>query len=414
MRTNTLKGMQKNIFIGVCCIVLFSNFSLLTAQSATDKQIIHFWQFWSKEWVQPAIDAFEQQNPNVEVVLERLTWANGQNKIITAMAANQAPDVIEIGSTWVAGFSGDGGLQPMEVGDLTEKISNWESAYYDGKYYAVPWTLSANALFYNQDLLAAANIKQPPKTWDDLLTQSSAIHNEANGIYGYGVKTGAYTTWQKFLPFAWSNGGRLISEDWKNSTVDQPAFVEAVDFYFKLRQVGFYDENTAVRQAFQEGRLGFMLDDPGQIKKFNTETPDLKFGVVLLPVAPRTKQSVIFSGSQMLAITKNSNHPKTAEKFIRFMVQAENAKLITTRITTLFPADKSGTQDDFYQKEHPELLVFLESLKNASSPPAHPRWVEIQEVLSEQLERVMYGQLSPQEAMQQAKQRIEIVLSETF
>ena len=67
---------------------------------------------------------------------------------------------------------------------------------------------------------------------------------------------------------------------------------------------------------------------------------------------------------EILKILKKIFKFNAAEKFIRyFLVKAENSKVITRRITTLFPADKKGTQDDFYTKEHPELLVFLETLK---------------------------------------------------
>ena len=93
-----------------------------------------------------------------------------------------------------------------------------------------------------------------------------------------------------------------------------------------------------------------------------------------MPFLPAGK-SINFAGAQMLAITKNTKNKAAAEKFIRFLVKAENSKVITRRITTLFPADKKGTQDDFYTKEHPELLVFLETLKTATSPQVDPRWI---------------------------------------
>ena len=100
-----------------------------------------------------------------------------------------------------------------------------------------------------------------------------------------------------------------------------------------------------------------------------------------------------------------------AEKFIRFLVKAENSKVITRRITTLFPADKKGTQDDFYTKEHPELLVFLETLKTATSPQAHPRWIDIQEIFTEQLERVLFGK-KVDRAMKKAEKEILEILNE--
>ena len=394
-----MKKITLLIFVLLC--------STLNALAVTE---IKFWQFWDPEWIKPLIEKFEKENPNIKVSLERLTWTDGFNKIITSLSANQAPDVIEIGSTWVAGLSLDGGLKPIDPKDLRKKLANWESAYFKGKYYAVPWTLSTGALFYNKDLLRKAGYKSPPKNWAQLLQQSKAIHRIGKDVYGYGLKTGAYTTWQKFLPYAWSNGARIINPDWKSTDVNSKAFKEAVVFYNNLRKVGLFDENLVVRKQFQEGKVGFMIEEPGQINKFKKEAPNLNFAVIQLPKSPAGK-SINFAGAQMLAITKNTKNKAAAEKFIRFLVKAENSKVITRRITTLFPADKKGTQDDFYTKEHPELLVFLETLKTATSPQAHPRWIDIQEIFTEQLERVLFGK-KVDRAMKKAEKEILEILNE--
>lgn len=393
--------MKKYILLFSLLVIPFSAFSAIK---------ISFWQFWSEDWMKPVIMEFEKENPDIQVVLERLTWSDGQNKILTAMAANQAPDVIEIGSTWVAGFSNDGGLKEIQPKGLLQKLSNWQPAYYKGKYYAIPWTLSTQAMFYNKKLLQQAGFSEPPTNWKELLQQSQAIHNLGKNIYGYGLKTGTYTTWQKFLPFAWSNGARLINPDWKTTGVASSAFREAVVFYNGLRKYSLFDENIVVRKQFGEGRVGFMLEEPGTIKKLQKEFPKLQFAVSPLPYAP-TGKSLNFAGAQMLAITKNTKNQAAAEKLIRFLVKAENTKAITERITTLFPADKQSTKSEFYQKKNPELLIFLETLKTATSPQAHPRWTEIQEVFTEQLERVLFGK-NIDEALKKAKKEIEFLLEE--
>ena len=119
-----IKKMKKYILL-----LIWLSFPLVSF-STTE---IKFWQFWSAEWMQPLIDKFEKENPDIQVSLERLTWSDGQNKIITAFAANQAPDVLEIGSTWVAGFSQDGGLKAIDpkgllknylIGNLSTIMAN--------------------------------------------------------------------------------------------------------------------------------------------------------------------------------------------------------------------------------------------------------------------------------------------------
>ena len=380
-----------------------------TAFSA-EKVTVHFWQFWPEKWLQPELDRFEQET-GISVQMERLTWSDGLNKIITSLAADQAPDIIEIGSTWVAGFGETGGLLPIEPGDLKEQLTMWKPTLIEGSPHAVPWTLSTGALFYNKELLQKAGITELPKNWDELLYDVKKIRDMAEDTYGFGIKTGSITTWQKFLPFVWSNGGAFLDESGENVLSTQKEFIEALTYYNHLRQFSLFDDNLAVRKAFQDGRIGFMMEEPGTIKRFRKESPNLDFGVMALPASPKGK-SINFAGAQMLAITKNTKNKEAAEKLIRFLVQPEVTQAITHKITTLFPSHKGAVNDPFYTKEHPELLLFLDILQTATSPPAHPQWVDFQEVLSEQIERVLFGLSEIDAAMQQAKYDIEKLMEE--
>ncbi|MDT8445391.1 MAG: extracellular solute-binding protein [bacterium] len=381
-------------------------FSCLWAATAS-AQTLHFWQFWPEEWLRPQLDRFTEET-GIQVEVERLTWSEGLNKILTSMAAGQAPDVIEIGSTWVAGLSE--GLAPINPGDLTDRLNGWSPARYQGSTFAVPWTLSTAALYVNLDLLDL--VGEPlPQNWADLLRASQKIQQLDDRTYGYGIKTGSYSTWQKFLPFAWSKGSRLLYPDGRLGLTEAP-FVEALEYYKQLKDHGLFDDNTVVRKVFLEGHLGFMLEEPGQIERFNKENPDLRFGVIPLPPPVTGGASVGFSGGQMLAVTQGAADPQAALKLIHFLCRPEVTEAITRRITTLFPAHKAAEQSDFYQKEHRELLVFLEVLKNSTAPPSHPKWVSIQEVFSQAVERSLYGLDLPQEAMRQAELDLNLLLNE--
>src|SRR3989339_1566458 len=231
--------------------------ALLVGQSAwaAPQPSLKFWQFWPEEWLAPELAQFTTET-GIQVEVERLTWGDGLNKIITALAADQAPDVIELGSTWVANFSGQGGLLPLEPGSLKDQLLLWQPATYQGKTFAVPWTLSTAALYYNKTLLAQTGLA-PPADWNQLQAASKAIRSIGPHFYGFGVKTGAFTTWQKFLPFAWSNGADLLTQG--QPRANDPNMVEALVFYRSLLETGLFDDNLAVRKAFQEGRLGFMI-----------------------------------------------------------------------------------------------------------------------------------------------------------
>jgi ABC-type glycerol-3-phosphate transport system substrate-binding protein len=50
-------------------------------------------------------------------------------------------------------------------------------------------------------------------------------------------------------------------------------------------------------------------------------------------------------------------------------------------------------------------------MRTARTAPAHPRWVEIEEILDTHLERALYGRSSPQDALREAHAEIERALN---
>lgn len=99
-----------------------------SATSGEEEVTLDFWFFTGEDdpngenTINPVIDSFIEENPNVQVNLRQLTWDNGLEQITTAFAGNSVPDVIELGDTWFANFVEEGVL--ANVSDLVEPIYN--------------------------------------------------------------------------------------------------------------------------------------------------------------------------------------------------------------------------------------------------------------------------------------------------
>ncbi|MEW5875925.1 MAG: extracellular solute-binding protein, partial [Candidatus Zixiibacteriota bacterium] len=70
------------------------------------RKVIHFWQFWTEPRVKAVLDKaiaeFETENPEYKVEVTDLTWNDGHQKIVAAFAGGKAPDLLELGSDWIA------------------------------------------------------------------------------------------------------------------------------------------------------------------------------------------------------------------------------------------------------------------------------------------------------------------------
>ncbi len=58
-------------------------------------------------------EAFQKDNPDATVKVTAVPWDGAHDKIATAIAGRQTPDVSLIGTTWMGEFAGGGGLDPV-------------------------------------------------------------------------------------------------------------------------------------------------------------------------------------------------------------------------------------------------------------------------------------------------------------
>lgn len=100
---------------------------------------------------------------------------NDVSKVITAMAADQPPDMITHHNFFLADFFGKGGT--VEIEKELKGNAEWgkarASAYpnivkglsWKGKLYAVPFDNSYFLMYYSPTLLKRAGLSPPPRTW---------------------------------------------------------------------------------------------------------------------------------------------------------------------------------------------------------------------------------------------------------
>jgi multiple sugar transport system substrate-binding protein len=386
---------------------------------------LNWWQFWTNPEVKPTIleliQQFEKENPNMKVNLTDLTWSDGHEKIVVAFGSGTAPDVLELGSDWVPEFSYQDIL--LDVTFEAEKIKKeflmWEPATIGNptdaspKIFGFPWILDTRVLFYNKDLIkkAGLNPENSPKTWDELLDYCEAVNRLKPDAYGFGANSAErHRLYKKFLPFLWANGGRILLEDLRESEINSSEGVQALEFYKKLTQNGMIDTQAMLDEAFKHNKIGFVISGGWLLNDLRKNYPELNFGICLMP-KPKSDRGTpaSFAGGEFLVINKKTKNPFEALELIKFLIQKDNCLKVCQAIGSGFPSAKGASSDPYYM-ENPDLLVFQEQLKFAISPPPHPKWVYIEEIIEKAVEEVMYDKKSPQDALNEAKSEIDKLL----
>ncbi|MCP4567505.1 MAG: extracellular solute-binding protein [FCB group bacterium] len=381
---------------------------------------IRYWQFWTDAAIKPVIEEivgdFERSHPGVKVELADLTWADGHDKIAIAFSAGSGPDIVELGSDWIAEFSSSGHLADITeaVLDVHNDYLMWDPAVFNEKIYAFPWILGTRVLYANTDLLTKAGMDADyePLNWDDFLVASRMINALDDNIFGFGSNSAErHRLYKKFLPFLWANGGRILSDDGRNCLLDLPEASGALGFYLELCKTGLTDTQRRLEDAFLEGRIGFVISGDWLLKRMARERPEMAFSTMIIPGVDGMYSSTSFAGGEYLAINAKSEHPQIALELIRHICSAKNQLRFCLQNRTANPASKKAAADATFMAQ-PHFETFVEQMKTAKMPPVHPRWVYIEDRLEKAIEAALYETMSPRQALDDAAAKIEELLKE--
>lgn len=391
-------------------IVLF--LILLFYGCAKKEEKIKFWHFWSEpsqaKVIREIVSEFEKQN-NCRVEVSELSWNDGKTKLIIAFNSRTAPDVLELGSDWIAQFSSAEVLEPIDTNFLAN--SNFfdytlEPAKYKGKLYALPWIIGTRVLFCNQDLMEKCGISNPPKTIDELLRFSKII-NESGLGYGFGCNgSDPHRLYKKILPLIWSFGGEIQDSN-GNIKINSPQVAKAYRTYFELSRLGIIETQKQIDLLFVQGKIGFCFSGEWLLELIQKSPHKFNFATTLMPGIGNAP-GISFAGGEFLAINKNSKNKELAKQLIQFLLSEESIKKLITLIPEAgFPADKlllNKTLNNLNQYKR----VFAEQLKHSKMTPVHRRWIEIESIIEKSLVEVLYQKQGVYEALSQAQKEIDL------
>jgi len=383
--------------------------------TVNQNQKISFWHFWSEPNQQLAlnsiIDQFEKEY-NCKVERTELSWNDGKTKLFAAFNSKTSPDVLELGSDWVAQFSSADVLQRIDINKIpTSRFVPFslEPSFWDNTFYAVPWLVDTRVLFYNIDLLKKAGLTgEPPKTIQEMIDQAMKI-SSIDGVYGFGCNgSDPHRLYKKLLYLFWTYGGGIFDSNGK-PIINSQENISALESYVKLSNYGYIETQRQIDALFARGKVGLWISGGWLLEKIKNESKDLNFGVALVPGLD-DKPGISFAGGEYLSISKQSKNQELAIKFVEYMTRGENSiKFCKQVIEAGFPADAEYYNDPYYQ-QHPQRKLFSEQLNHARMTPISPKWLDIEAIIEKAAVEALYGQKSATGALQEAQQSVEKLL----
>lgn len=307
------------------------------------------------------------------------------NEFYQAVAAGNAPDLVEASFTMMNAYITAGILEPLnQYTDNWDEWGNFTSEYIDmfnkdGNYYGIPKQVAPMLFGYNKALFAEAGIEEPPATWDEAIEAAKKINNPDKQVTGYATLAAEWTEWF-FQYYVWQAGGDLTKENADGTaelTFTDPAVIEAAKYYQRLRSEGVLQSDLTLKFGdlvtnFGLGKIGMMPfagDWVAEAAEKGIDPDDI--GLSLPPAGPSGERTTAIAGVCYAINAKTDQAKKDAAwEYISFYTSKEYFSSFFENLATkgalnpvIIPRDDISVTD-FYEfpEEYKEVLEAAKSV----------------------------------------------------
>jgi len=360
-------------------------------------------------------EVFETKNPDIKVDVQSVGFEDYFTKLMTVIAGKNAPDTFELNYENFYTYAKKGilldleqqiessGFEKSNINEMALKAFKLE-----GEQYGLPFSFSNVVLFYNKDLFDKAGVAYPTKDWDWEDEQNAAEKISALGPMTFGIFQ-PIQFWE-FYKIVKQNGGNLFNEDRTEFTLDTKENIETLQFMVdrvlesnvmpndaQLAGMGDWD-------LFLSGRLGMLVTGTWAFPTFISDC-DFDWDIA---VEPGNTQKATHFFSNGLVVSKNTEHPEEAFKWIEFLsASREVAKIRIDSGWELPAVTYEDILSDYVSQTPPEnRKAVFDSLDYLVTPPVINQFAEMADIVTRYLEKAKYGELSPKEALTEAQREL--------
>ena len=386
-------------------------------------------EFWTLDlaprfngFIRGVIRAWERQHPGWRVRWTDVPWASVERKLLAAVFARTAPDLVNLNPPFAANLASKGGLLDLAgvlppTAAATYLPAIWDAGRQDGTQFAIPWYLTARISMANRRLLEQAGVDHPPQHWDQLPAFAERVRR----------RTGRYALFMTVVPDDSAElletlvqmGVQLLDPQ-RRAAFDTAVGRQAFAFWTELYRRGLLPREVVSQgyrraiELYQSGDLALVATGPDFLRNLQTNAPGV--AAVTAPHAPITGSDGIANVAVMnLVVPRQSAMAAAAVSFgleltnpANQLAFAEQARVLPSAAAALAQLQASLAVGRAQQPA--ELLVqrarslAADTLERAGVlVPATPGIKRLQAILYTQLQRAMLGEVSSDRALAEAE-----------
>lgn len=344
-------------------------------------------------WNQSIVDAFYEKT-GCKVEVDVVSWEDANTKVLSAVAANEGPDVVQIIETAAGQIFSSGAFLPLD--DHMDKFggrdaylpAGLEYGTYDGSLYALPWGGDTRLYYTRQSVLDAAGVEIPENwTWSDFLAVLDKM--KAAGYETPFATMGSISTDVSFYYFYTliSNGGNIVSEDGTTAQFNTPEAKKTLKQIADLVVNGYMPASFAelaedtLTAAFINGDVQMVPLSSGQVAAAAAAGVD-----DIVAVCPPCGEDGTYGGIMcisLMSVPLYSEHQDAALDFLAFL-NTKEWQVSYNAYCSWIPGRYDAGQDEAFSTGWSPVLV--DGMAKASSiMPGSVHTVAINSMMTEEL-----------------------------
>lgn len=370
------------------------------------------------------IPKFEEET-GIKITMDELGYVDLYQKLTADFVGHTANyDLMTVDIVWSGEYAANGYTLPLD--EFMERDKDelqlddimpvaWTLGEWEGQHWAYPLAGYANVLNYRKDVLEEAGI-EPPKTQEELLDAAQKLTKPDQEFYGIallGAKGSAVA--QDYMAWVQQHGGSILDENGKPA-LNTPENVEILEFFgtlFEYAPPGATDYWWDQREtAFRSGNVAMM--EGWSIARAGYENPEIstivgKVDITVAPVSEGMEPKYGFGGWG-IGINADSENAEAAWEFIKWVASPEIQKEWIRHDGA--PIRRSTLEDPELVAEYPWFPILLESFEKGDGDyrPRIPEYSIIQDALGSAVNAFLVGELTAQEALDQAQAQVDAAL----
>jgi len=391
------------------------------APGPSDRETIRFWTMGREgEVVQQLLPEFERRNPGIRVRVQQVPWSAAHEKLLTAFAGDNLPDLCQLGNTWLPEFAALNALT-----ELTASVANsravvaddyfpgiWDTNVIDGRLRGVPWYVDTRLLFYRSDLLKQAGFEAPPRSWAEWERALAALKREA-GPGRYAILLPLNEP-EPLIALGLQQDDPLLRENGRWGGFSSPGFRRALDFYAAMFRNGSAPvlggaQISNIWTEFGRGQFAFYISGPWNIGEFKRRLPaERQDDWMTAPLPGPEGPGASTAGGSSLVIFRSSRHREAAWRLVEYLSEP-SVQLRFHELTGNLPPRRSAWRDEKLAGDA-HAKAFRDQLERVKPTPKVPEWERIVNEMQLTAEQVARGSVDVEQATRALDRRVDAIL----